>query len=178
MNSRKPVGENMIHEEVDKIIQEIIEEDATWKKCYPCQNHGICCDGASIIISSEEHKKIEKFLREHNEVFLYAKSQKEKNKLCLFYNPDAHQCLIHDIRPLICRVTPMKGHATRDSKSIEVYVPKSGHNCNDMSRVLKNISRREGRKIYTEDGHIYFNIDQIFADQEAVLKINELPIFS
>lgn len=164
----------MTHEEIDKIIQEIIDEDPIWKKCYPCQENGICCKGADIPISSEESEEIKKFLSEHNEIFLYAKLQKEKNKLCLFYNPCATKCLIHDIRPLICRVTPIKGEVNEDSNTIKVYTPKNGFPCNNMSTENKIIIRRDGRKIYTEDGRIYFNINQIVSRGQSWEYMNKV----
>lgn len=169
----------MTHEEADRIIQEILEEDPTWKKCYPCINHGICCDGAEIRISLEESKIIEQFLKEHPDILAYAISRKKENKICIFHNTSAKKCLIHDIRPLICRITPMKGIVIKDFPIVSVYEQYSNFTCNHMRQVFKYIFRRGEGKIYTLDKRIYFDFTfDLLGGQENCIFLHAIPIFS
>jgi Fe-S-cluster containining protein len=92
------------------ILEEAIEKlesmEPTWKNCKACPNAGKCCDGAPIIVFQEEWDAIAQYLKAYPKKLAYAADRFEQGKECYFHDPNATQCLIHEVRPLNCRWTP------------------------------------------------------------------------
>lgn len=92
---------------LDHAIAELENIEPSWKNCRTCPHSGKCCDGAFIeVVFPEEATAIATYLRDHPAKLEYAKKRAEESKNCYFYDSTARQCLIHEVRPILCRWTP------------------------------------------------------------------------
>ncbi|UHC89225.1 YkgJ family cysteine cluster protein [Klebsiella michiganensis] len=92
---------------LNKAISELESIEASWKNCRACPHSGKCCDDAFIeVVFPEEAKAIAEHLISHPEKLVYAKERASRRKSCYFHNPHANECLIHSVRPILCRWTP------------------------------------------------------------------------
>ena len=92
---------------LNEAISELESIEASWKNCRACPHSGKCCDGAFIkVVFPEEAKAIAEHLIAHPEKLVYAKERASRSKNCYFHNPHANECLIHSVRPILCRWTP------------------------------------------------------------------------
>lgn len=92
---------------LNSAIAELESMEPAWSNCRACPHSGKCCDGAFInLVFPEEASAIAAHLREHPEKLTYAKERASRKKSCYFHDPKASQCLIHEVRPILCRWTP------------------------------------------------------------------------
>ncbi|WP_185641245.1 MULTISPECIES: YkgJ family cysteine cluster protein [Burkholderia] len=92
---------------LDAATAELESMEPSWRNCRACPHSGKCCDNARInLVFPEEATAIVQYLRAHPEKLAYAKSRFSRGKDCYFHDPSANQCLIHGVRPILCRWTP------------------------------------------------------------------------
>ncbi|WP_442962479.1 YkgJ family cysteine cluster protein [Pseudomonas sp. BLCC-B112] len=92
---------------LNQAIAELEGIEPSWKNCRACPHSGKCCDDAFInLIFPEEALAIAEYLKAHPETHSYAKNRAARKKSCYFHDPKASQCLIHEVRPILCRWTP------------------------------------------------------------------------
>lgn len=93
---------------LSSVVKDLCEIDPYWNKCFPCQNKGRCCIGSDVDVSEEEWKQIFEFLKDKPDIIQYAKARLRQGKPCIFYCSKVSKCLIHDLRPIMCRYTPFQ----------------------------------------------------------------------
>lgn len=90
---------------MDGIQQQLLEKEKYWNKCNPCKNKGACCKNSESMIFPMEYEVLKEFLNKlPKERIMVLKKHIEENILCPFQTEN--ECLIHDIRPTVCRLTP------------------------------------------------------------------------
>ncbi len=106
---------------LNEAISELESMEHSWKNCRACPHSGKCCDNAFInVVFPEEARAIAQHLKAHPEKLAYAEGRASRRKSCYFHNPSANQCLIHDIRPILCRWTPYT--ATAGGGSFHAFI--------------------------------------------------------
>ncbi|WP_457571018.1 YkgJ family cysteine cluster protein [Desulfovulcanus sp.] len=85
------------------------------KLAFDCKMCGQCCQGeGGIVVTDEEQKAIAKFLHLSLPVFrkkyIYSKSDKDfiqtdEDSFCIFFQKETG-CLIHPVKPKVCRAWP------------------------------------------------------------------------
>ncbi len=120
---------------LEHAIHELEQLEPKWKNCRECPLSGKCCDGAFIyLIFPEEAEEISRYLQANPEKLAYAKKRAANKEGCYFYDKTASQCLIHDVRPLLCRWTPytaMTGFYRDDQCNFEPF------NVTDLATPIK-----------------------------------------
>lgn len=92
---------------LEQAVAKLEAAEPAWKNCRSCPHGGKCCDGAPIdVVFPEEAEAIVTYLVENPEYLAYASKRASTGKLCYFHNPQAKTCLIHSVRPILCRWTP------------------------------------------------------------------------
>lgn len=92
---------------LEEAIAKLESMEPSWKNCRACPHAGKCCDNAYInVVFPEEADAIGRHLRAHPEKLAYAEDRLSRGKSCYFHNPGANECLIHEVRPILCRWTP------------------------------------------------------------------------
>ncbi|HEM7840135.1 YkgJ family cysteine cluster protein [Burkholderia multivorans] len=92
---------------IEAATAELESMEPSWRNCKACPHSGKCCDNAHIsLVFPEEAAEIVEYLRANPEKMAYAKSRFSRGKDCYFHDPSANRCLIHDVRPILCRWTP------------------------------------------------------------------------
>lgn len=92
---------------LEEAIAKLEAMEPSWKNCRACPHAGKCCDNAYInVVFPEEADAIAQHLRAHPEKLAYAENRFSRGKSCYFHDPGANQCLIHEVRPILCRWTP------------------------------------------------------------------------
>lgn len=125
---------------LNEAISELESIEASWKNCRACPHSGKCCDDAFInVVFPEEAKAIAEHLIAHPEKLVYAKERASRRKSCYFYNPHANECLIHSVRPILCRWTPYT--ATTGNNSFVAWIRDKNCNFTPVSKLdsVKNI---------------------------------------
>ena len=90
---------------LETAIKELCEIEPFWDRCRPCISKGKCCEGAEIKPSKKEKIVISLYmlfrpLSEKRRL----KENKLKSRYCIYQTPE--KCLIHNVRPEVCRYTP------------------------------------------------------------------------
>ena len=85
------------------------------KLAFDCKMCGQCCQGeGGIVVTDEEQKNIAGFLHlslsGFKEKYIYSKSDKDfiqtaKDSFCIFFQKETG-CLIHPVKPKVCRAWP------------------------------------------------------------------------
>lgn len=145
---------------IDAEVQEILRLDPYWSKCYPCRQGGVCCRGADVLALLPELTDIFDWLENNPETKNHALQQLKLGRDCIFYREDARSCLIHERRPLFCRLTPFKGLSGKDE--ITVFVEGPAGRCRDFTMRALPIDSREGRYVRA-GGRVYFDIRNLFS---------------
>lgn len=125
---------------LDEAITELESIEASWKNCRACPHSGKCCDNAFInVVFPEEAKAIAEHLITHPAKLAYAKDRASRRKSCYFHNPHANECLIHSVRPILCRWTPYT--ATSVNNSVVAWIRDKSCNFTSVSKFdsVKNI---------------------------------------
>ncbi len=103
MVSAKEVLELYLH--VDSQVKALLKIEQTWRKCHPCKNGGNCCiDSESFALPSEWAIIQNMLAKLHSEELHLLQARTRQKDNCVFRADD--RCIIHDVRPLVCRVTP------------------------------------------------------------------------
>ena len=144
---------------IDAEVREILRLDQYWNKCYPCRQGGVCCRGANVLALLPELADIHDLLENTPETKSYALQQILLGRDCIFYREDAQSCLVHDRRPLLCRLTPFKGLSGKGE--ITVFVEGSG-GCRDFAMRTLPVESRDGRYVRA-GGRVYFDIRNLFS---------------
>ncbi|HGY2353400.1 TPA: YkgJ family cysteine cluster protein [Citrobacter farmeri] len=117
---------------LEKAILELESIDPSWKNCRECPHSGKCCDGAFIqVIFPEEAKAISDYLTANPDKLAYAEQRAAMHENCYFHDPKANKCLIHDVRPILCRWTPYT--ATTGGGSLNVKLRDKQCNFSSVS---------------------------------------------
>lgn len=125
---------------LNEAISELESIETSWKNCRACPHSGKCCDNAFInVVFPEEAKAIAEHLIAHPEKLVYAKERASRGKSCYFHNQQASECLIHSVRPILCRWTPYT--ATTGSNSVVAWIRDKSCNFTPVSKIdlVKNI---------------------------------------
>jgi len=94
-----------LYTDVDKMISLLLKTEPFWHKCHPCKNNGNCCIDSETMASAAEWHIISDHLAELSlDDFLTIRKNVDSGQNCAFRSP--YKCLIHDVRPLVCRVVP------------------------------------------------------------------------
>lgn len=94
-----------LYSELDKYQSLLASQEPYWRKCSPCINKGQCCIDSDTSIFSSEYEIIKdhiKGLPENLKNILVDNVNREVK--CPFRTEGG--CIIHDVRPLTCRITP------------------------------------------------------------------------
>jgi len=88
---------------------------ASWERVFQCARCGICCYGiGGIVLSSSEVSRLAVFLEAHPQISSHSWLERRNNKNsvrsgtdgnCLFFSA-SHGCLVHPVKPAICRAWP------------------------------------------------------------------------
>lgn len=90
---------------IDEKYNQLLKSENYWNKCNPCKNHGECCKNSKSWATESEWEVIRTYLSKIN--------QEDSNILLNNWNNGINcpfrfksKCLIHKVRPSICRITP------------------------------------------------------------------------
>ncbi|HEX3047209.1 MAG TPA: YkgJ family cysteine cluster protein [Bacillota bacterium] len=90
----------------DDLVNTLLENESYWRKCFPCKNNGNCCVESITAATSSEWAIIREFISRLPEVDLLTLKRNISNNIrCPFRGEN--KCIIHDVRPIVCRVTPI-----------------------------------------------------------------------
>lgn len=96
------------------MISLLLKAEPFWHKCHPCKNNGNCCVNSETMATAAEWEIIVKQLSElSREDFQIIRNNVDCGQNCAFRSPN--KCLIHDVRPLVCRVTPYYAFRMNDT---------------------------------------------------------------
>lgn len=100
---------------LNSAIAELESMEPAWSNCRACPHSGKCCDNAFIhLVFPEEAATIASYLKAHPQKLAYARERASRSKSCYFHDPKSSECLIHDVRPVLCRWTPYTSHTSPD----------------------------------------------------------------
>lgn len=92
---------------LEQAVSKLEAIEPAWKDCRSCPHGGKCCEGAPIdVVFPEEAEAIINYLAVNPDYLAYASNRASAGKLCYFHDPKAKKCLIHSVRPILCRWTP------------------------------------------------------------------------
>ncbi|MBR3078158.1 MAG: YkgJ family cysteine cluster protein [Oscillospiraceae bacterium] len=99
---------------LEAVIEELCRLEPFWNRCHPCSSKGKCCEGAKIRPSKKEQQVITEHLVS---LPFFDKQQLMYNlmnsRICIYHTPE--KCLIHDVRPEVCRYTPYQCVITNEN---------------------------------------------------------------
>lgn len=95
---------NQIRKELLSQISTLLSIEPKWNKCCSCQNIGRCCIGAEINVYDYEWSEIRSYLLDNPEILEIVRQNYSLHSPCYFRTSD--KCLIHEIRPINCLITP------------------------------------------------------------------------
>lgn len=99
---------------LEAVIEELCRLEPFWNRCHPCSSKGKCCEGAEIRPSKTEQQVITTYLLS----LPFSEKQHVMDNLmnsrfCIYRTPE--KCLIHEVRPEICRYTPYQCVITNEN---------------------------------------------------------------
>jgi Fe-S-cluster containining protein len=96
---------NELYSHIDNLFTDLLENESYWRKCSPCKNNGNCCFESNTSATPSEWAIIREFISKLPEDDLITlKNNVSNNVRCPFRGEN--KCIIHDVRPIVCRVTP------------------------------------------------------------------------
>lgn len=127
-----------MYDKLDRYQKNLSEQEPFWKKCNPCQNNGQCCiDSNTVFFESEIKLVIDNIKNLDAETKNILKENVDNNIICPFRGND--RCLIHDVRPLCCRVTPYLARLDSKRKKISYFIPSK--DCKSLQNAEQDILR-------------------------------------
>lgn len=121
-------------------ITELEAIEPSWRNCRACPFSGKCCDGAPLEIFPEEKEAISDYLYRNPDILQYALSRFSQKEKCYFYDKESSKCLIHEVRPLLCRWTPYTAFFEDENrKRYRVHV-RDGQ-CNFITKSIVPLQR-------------------------------------
>ncbi len=96
----------LLRGKIVSLKDELCSMDPFWNKCFPCRNNGRCCVKSDVDVTDDEWDEIVDFLKDKPKIIEYGKVRLKLGKPCLFYCSEASKCLIHEVRPIMCRYAP------------------------------------------------------------------------
>lgn len=127
-----------LYEEIDKWVMELLKKEIYWRRCHPCRNMGECCKESATRIFASEWVDISRYLEQIQEAdWRVLTDNLYHGRECPFRSE--LKCLIHDVRPLICRLTPYFAFLKDDTLH---YSYPIGRCLTRLKFQLKNISQQ------------------------------------
>ncbi|WP_066636158.1 YkgJ family cysteine cluster protein [Desulfolucanica intricata] len=148
--SRKAVYR--IYDLVDVLSEQLCRMDPYWKKCFPCNNNGICCKNVDIPLYGVEWVLVSEYLRNLlTEDVQMIQNNLRNNIKCPFRL--SSKCAVHSVRPLYCRITPF--YATYHEQSTEIEVMYPSKNCTFVRQRYLRVTDRMPQ-LFERLGERYF----------------------
>lgn len=149
---------------IDSQVEALLERDPFWRKCYPCKNNGRCCQNDSPLATADEFAALEAFLLGKLNIWQTVYQNLKDGRNCIFYAPDASACLVHELRPIICRLTPFKAYAANPKKpEITVFDSLGNTGCGYFLKKCRTILDIDGIFART-DQNSYILVNNLFAE--------------
>jgi Fe-S-cluster containining protein len=90
---------------LDDLSNKLISIEPYWSKCSPCKNQGNCCKNSKTLVTRTEWSLIKQYIFDNlKENLKLIKFNVDNNSNCPFWSEEC--CLIYDVRPVVCRMTP------------------------------------------------------------------------
>ncbi|OHW62154.1 flagellin N-methylase [Andreesenia angusta] len=103
-----------LYRTLDKYQEKLRIQDPYWEKCSPCKNKGQCCINSTTMILNSESTIIKSHIKKLDEdIKEVLRHNIDNDILCPFR--DEKGCMIHDVRPFICRITPYTSSLNNNS---------------------------------------------------------------
>ncbi|HHK0531365.1 TPA: YkgJ family cysteine cluster protein [Pseudomonas aeruginosa] len=108
---------------LEQAVERLESAEPSWTNCRACPHSGKCCDGATgILIFPEESAELSDYLKKNPEILIYAKKRLANKKGCYFHDPSSEACLVHTVRPILCRWTPYALFSNSDIGGVKGYI--------------------------------------------------------
>lgn len=123
-----------LYSKLDKYHEKLIDKERYWMRCKPCKNNGQCCKNSDTIIFTSEKTIITNYIKElpvHIRKTL--KENVDNGVRCPFRTELS--CLIHDVRPLTCRLTPYLANLGKN----KIYYTLTSEDCKKMASMEQDI---------------------------------------
>lgn len=104
-----------LYKKLDKYQEKLVLQEQYWRKCNPCINKGECCINSDTTILTSESRIIKACIRELPENMRNTLKANVDNGIRCPFRTEA-SCIIHDVRPLTCRVVPYLASQKKDNK--------------------------------------------------------------
>lgn len=151
---------------IDAQVESLLVRDPFWRKCYPCKNHGRCCQNDSPLAASDEFAALDAFLLNNPDIRQIVFQNLQSAKNCIFYAPEASACLVHEMRPAICRLTPFKTYVSnKETPPAEATVFDSAGNAECHWFLKKQLSVLDIDGLYVRTAqNSYFMVNDLFTE--------------
>lgn len=164
-----------LYRKLDKYQKNLVSQDPYWKKCSPCINKGCCCVSSDTTIFTSESKIINRYIKElPADIKSFLKTNVDNGIRCPFRTDTS--CIIHDVRPLTCRITPYFANLRKNNSRKIDYILTSD-DCTKAGNIEQDIIDSEMIKFYKSNLFVDLCIDYYGNQRKYIngdyLKINE-----
>lgn len=126
---------------IDELCADLRKVDSFWEPCFKCPNKGRCCSfkpKVDLNITEPEWHALKGLVNANTILRDYALKRLDGDKHCLFHDFSSDRCLVHDERPLICRLVPFYLY----ENSGRVFFWNPGNSCDAVSMRIDKESRQ------------------------------------